>query len=273
MTRVPPEVLLLAPLCHDEVIVGGSRIERAGGSGLFAATALKRLGARVRLHASLARGDEGLFRSLPAEGILFTPHPSRETTRFEIEMDRKDPNARRIIRRAASDPLDAARIDARGCIYVLVAPLLPSDLDSGLIDFLAGCDLPVDLGVQGLCRRIGPDGSISIAPPAPLRLPSLRIVAGDEDEIASIPDEIRRRAAEIVTTHGDRGASIAIRGTIPQEIEIPAILARGGAREAIGLGDTFLAVYGWMRTMGIDPRGAGDEAARAATALLEEGLP
>lgn len=266
-------VLLIAPLCIDEVIVPGSRITRAGGSGLFAALALARLGARVRLHTSLAAEDEGLLRALPAEGISVTVHPSRETTRFEIQIDRDDPNRRRIRLLASSDPIDVARLDPSGCGYALLAPLLPGDLGGNLIALLEASGLPADLGIQGLCRRVAPDGLISIASPPPVRIPSLRILAGDFAEIASTPKEIVAMAKEVVTTLGDHGARVASRDPLFRQVDVPARRATRSHREAIGLGDTFLAVYGWMRTKGLDPYEAGMHAAQAATALLEEGLP
>ncbi len=274
MTRKASRVLVLAPICRDTVIRGGSRRTRAGGSGLFAAWALARLGAEVRLHASLAEGDRDLALALPRDHVVLTVHATRETTHFEIEIDPADPDARRIRLRAASDPIDAARIDPEGCGYVLVAPLLPSDLDAGVLRFLEGCEREVDLGVQGLCRRFAAGGVLSIAAPeAIVALPRFRIIAGDEREIASIPSPMRNRAGEIVTTSGARGARISLSGPPPREIEIPAFRTTRPGREAIGLGDTFLAVYGWWRWKGITPEEAGERAARAAATLLEEGLP
>jgi|GEM_PF-5645196 len=265
-------VLLIAPLCRDMIVVGTERRVRAGGAGLYASWALARLGAAVRLHTPLAKGDEDLLRALPPGAVEAVIHPSRETTRFEIEISPEDPNERRMRCRVSSDPLDPARIDAAGNAYILVAPLLPGDLDERVVAFLRECARPIDLGVQGLCRDVAADGTVRVAaPPAGLRLPPLRIAAGDEREIAAFAGTMLQVAREVVVTRGNRGAWIDLRDP-PRRVEIPPVPPAGPARDAIGLGDTFLASYGWMRNGGLDVLESGNGAARAATALLEEGL-
>lgn len=252
----------------------------------------------MRLHTPLARGDQDLLQALPA-GVEVTVHPSRETTRFRIEADRNDPNRRRITLLAASGPLDPERIGPFGSVaYVLLGPLLPGDAGRELLDLLCASDRPLDVGIQGLVRVVAADGTISLR--GPLRtapLPRLRVLAGDEQEINVLAGERDLGAAlaglatgqagsgqptptgggqmvaeEIVATRGDRGAWIWLRGaTVP--IDVPAVPARGAARAAVGLGDTFLAVYGWNRGCGIAPELAASRAAAASSELIGRGYP
>jgi sugar/nucleoside kinase (ribokinase family) len=311
--RPQARVLVIAPVCRDEIVRGtwddGARLHeerdaartvRSGGAALYASWALVSLGASVVLHTPLADTDRDLLSAFP-RGVDLITHPSRETTRFEIRCDPIDTNRRFLTCRAAADPIDPARVDPRGCSHLLVAPLLPTDLDGPLMEWIRACGIPVDLGAQGICRRIGRDGAIEAgcaikanrtieaagaARPHPTGapFPPLRILAGDEAEIALLPETLRDAADEIVTTRGDRGAWIDLReepvlpkrdrqATPPvRRLAIAAIPPAVPPRAAIGLGDTFLAVYGWARTMGMDPEAGGIAAARAATRLLENGL-
>jgi sugar/nucleoside kinase (ribokinase family) len=271
--RLAGRVLLLAPLSRDEVAVGGQLRVRTGGAGFYAAWALARRGARVTLHTPLAPEDRDLLAALPPEVEVVT-HPSRRTTRFRIEVDLERPNDRILRLLAASDPLDPQRIATiEDGSSLLLGPLLPDDLSPALLERLRAAPAPCDLGAQGLVRRIDAQGRVRIAPLDPgLDLPRLRALAGDEREWAALPRDIVDRASERIVTLGDRGSRIHLAGSeVP--IEIAAAALHGPPREAIGLGDTFLAVYAWSRSSGLDPRDAGRDASAAAAALLEGGPP
>jgi sugar/nucleoside kinase (ribokinase family) len=262
--------VLLAPLCRDLVRSGREPAgARAGGAGLYAAWALASRGADVTLHTPLADRDRDLLDALP-RGVRVIVHPSRLTTRFRLEVEADDPDRRRLFLEAASDPIDPSRIGSiESAAHVLLAPLWPSDLDHRLIEWLHALQHPYDLGVQGLVRSADARGAVGLdAGAAPRALPAPRILAGDEREIASLPT--RWSAGETITTLGSRGARIELRG-VERGIEIPAERAVR-TRHAIGLGDTFLAVYGWERSCGVPPPEAGTRAAGAARELLEHGL-
>jgi hypothetical protein len=89
-------VAILAPLCRDEIAVGGSSPSmRAGGAALYASWALSKLGARVVIHTPLAERDRDLLECLPGE-VEVVVHPSRETTFFRIEIEDGDPDRRTL---------------------------------------------------------------------------------------------------------------------------------------------------------------------------------
>jgi sugar/nucleoside kinase (ribokinase family) len=285
VANAPDRVLLLAPLCRDRIVgADASAQERAGGAGLYASWALVGRGARVALHTPLAEADRDLLQALPPE-VEVTVHPTPRTTCFEIAVDPLDAATRSLRLLAASNALDPARIVAwGGAAHVLFAPLWPTDLSEPLAAWLRSCGAPLDVGVQGLVRTlepwggapgpgaragVGPAVRLAVAPVSEARLPRLRVLAGDGEEVAACSR--RYRAAETITTRAERGARIAIAGA-PEALEIPAAPARA-ALHPIGLGDTFLAVYGWERTRGAEPRDAGARAAKAARDLLERGLP
>ncbi|MBM3286583.1 MAG: hypothetical protein FJY88_04440 [Candidatus Eisenbacteria bacterium] len=282
-------VVLLAPLCVDEIVTRGGQgsvgVRRVapGGVGLYAAWALARLGARVILHTPLARADVGLLSALPpsVEAIV---HPTRETTRFRIEIDPGAPDERLLLAIAASDPLDPDRLSGLGeSAYILLGPLLPRDLSREISDRLAAGGRPIDLGIQGLVRDVAPDGTVRMKPAMSRpSLQPLRIVAGDEAEVAlfsgvsdleaALLALVRDSAREAVATAGSKGARIRVRGESASHLIAPTPARTGGGRP-VGLGDTFLAAYGWHRERGQAPQRAGALAASAAAALLEEGLP
>lgn len=283
MPRPVSPVLLLAPLCRDEIAdAQGRTTSRAGGAGLYASWALARLGARAILHTALAERDRDLLQSLPRKTEVVL-HPSRETTGFRIEVDPSDPNRRSLTLLAASDPLDPTRLGAIAeAAYAFLGPLLPGDLGGPLADALRGAAIPLDLGIQGLVRRVDESGMITPAALAgSFELPHLRVLAGDETEIAQAAGVwdaagdpralLGRLANEVIVTSGDRGASIFVQGGA-KPVEVAAVPPPGPARHPIGLGDTFLAVYGWKRHSGLGPAEAGSIAAAAASDLLARGL-
>lgn len=272
--------ILLAPLCRDEIVAENRRAIRTGGAGLYAAWALAGLGARVVLHTPLGPDDEDLLASLPPEVEVVT-HPSRVTTRFRLEIDPSDPGRRRMRVRGASDPLSPNRIGGlRGVSFVIAAPLLPTDWNEEIAAHLARADAAVHLGLQGLVRSVTRTGSLlHRRPAAPIPLPPLATIAGDEREVRlfsgarSLAAAFRSVAGarEVIATAGASGATIADRGTLA----VHAIAARPVRRmkHPVGLGDTFLAVYAYHRHCGSDIAGAGGRAAAAAARLLERGLP
>ena len=273
------DVILLAPLCRDEIVERSRVRTRPGGAGFYAAWALARRGCRIRLHTPLADGDRDLLDALPDQAEVVV-HPSRATTRFRIEIDPDSPNQRRLSVVDACDPL---RPDAIGDVgaagFVLCGPLLPGDLGPELRAFLRACGRPVDLGVQGLVRRFAAGGVVTLCPSPELDLPPIRVLAGDEVEIMALAGEedpisaaeklAGRWAEEVVLTRAEQGARIVTPHS-PAPIEIAAVPPRR-IRSTVGPGDTFLAVYGWERHAGASPSDAGARAAEAATRLIEEG--
>ncbi len=283
MSSVQRPVLLLAPLCRDENVgAGGRAIARAGGAGFYASWALAKLGARAILHTPLAERDHDLIRFLPRETEVVI-HPSRETTCFRIEVDPRNLNKRSLSLLAASDPLDPTRLHGiEDSAYVFLGPLLPNDLSPALVEALRGTSIPIDLGIQGLVRGVDRSGKITPAAMTGIwGLPPLRVLAGDEAEIAQAAGTSDVGAAsraladgfacEVITTRGDRGALIFVRGR-GEPLDVPAVPTRGSAMHAVGLGDTFLAVYEWHRHLGENPADAGLCAATAASELLVRGL-
>ncbi len=280
MPPIQPPVLLLAPLCRDEIVEPGMpAVTRPGGAGYYASWALARRGARVVLHTPLAVKDRDLLRFLP-ERIEIVVHPSRDTTSFRIETDANDRNRRTLVRLAASDPCDPALLSGLAdAAYVLLAPLLPEDLGPPLVAALQSAPVPIDLGVQGLVREVDPSGRVVAAGAfARAAMPRVRVLAGDEAEIMRYAGVGETAAAcrslagvaaqEVIATRGDRGAVILERGR-EEPLEIAAVPPRGEARQRIGLGDTFLAVYGWRRHAGAGIEEAGRQAAAAAAHVME----
>lgn len=255
---------MIAPLCRDEIVRGESRSVRAGGAGLYMTWALSKLGVRVHLHTPLAESDRDLLDALPS-AIEVTVHPSRETMRFRLTLDPHDPDRRSLECQAMGGSLDPAKLDLSGAGLILLGPLLPTDLSADLCLLLRQATVPIDLGVQGLVRSVAENGSIRLARRVHRAdLPPIRILAGDDDEIARVRG-IRSR--ETLVTRASRGAVVQLEES-EREIVIPPVPLADAPRNPVGLGDTFLAVYSWWRHSGLGVADAGARAAEAASHLL-----
>jgi sugar/nucleoside kinase (ribokinase family) len=275
------DLLLLAPLCWDEIVDRSGSRKVPGGAGFYAAHALAKQGARVSLHTPLAERDRSLLAHLPPSTQVVV-HPSRSTTRFRIELDPTRPNEREIFLLDRCDRFDSERVVSSLPVgSLLLGPLLPEDLDRGLLSLLRSSGVAVDLGVQGLVRSVDKDGRVVTVHPRNPEISPIRILSGDVEEILALAgtedidtalgDLSRDAAEEVIATRGDRGASIRLRDS-NETIEIPAARPGKPIRHTVGLGDTFLAVYAWKRSQGSPPQAAGRSAAEAAVRLMEEGI-
>jgi sugar/nucleoside kinase (ribokinase family) len=275
------DLLLLAPLCWDEVVDRSGRRVVPGGAAFYACHALARVGAGVELHTPLADSDRSLLDRLPGS-VRVVVHPSRATTGFRIDLDPARPNERRLRLLGCSDPLDPQRLPRSPTgVPILLGPLLPTDLSDDLCRHLRAEGSAVDLGVQGLVRAVAGDGAVFPARPGETMLPPIRILAGDEEEIVTWGGQPVAAAArstldqdqaqEVIVTRADRGAWIFDGGS-SEPLVIDPIPPPGTVRQVVGLGDTFLAIYVWERSLGRSAPVAGRRAAEAASRLMVEGV-
>jgi len=270
MTRRPPIVVVLGSLSRDLDLAAPALPPRPGGTVVYAARALARLGVAVRVVTRVAPADaDTLVAPLHAAGVAVAWRPSRATTTYANDYR---PTVERHELRAASDPLAADDVPAawRDADVVQLGPLHHDDLRPGVAAGMRGLR---GLDLQGLVR--GPGGSAAVVPELDAHLAGLDVVQASVHELPiaagdATADAFRRRhgIGELVVTRGARGAIIVgAAGTT----EIAAVPVED-ARNPTGAGDVFFAVYLLARRLGHELAAAGALAARAAAAHVRDGV-
>lgn len=227
---------------RDEFPGGGWR---CGGSALYGAATLARLGARVALVARIGEAEHARYAELAGRlAIDLRRLPSVTTTTFRFSEE----GGRRVLRLLAR----ARAIGARDVPADLVGrlALLGSVVGEHADDLFAALAGRAVLTAQGELRAFDADGRVRYAPwrRSGAVAPRLRaLVCSDEDlEDDLAPALAWSRDTVVVVTRGERGAS----------------LLREGAR-------LDLAAYRPARSL--DPTGAGDAFAAGLLLAREEG--
>jgi sugar/nucleoside kinase (ribokinase family) len=217
---------------------------------------LPRLAGPAALYARCAAEDRDEL--LPA-GARYVPGRATACFEFSYTGDRRE---MRVV--AAGDvwaPDDLPPLDGAGWVHV--APLLRSDFPAATIAALAA-RRRVLLDGQGLVRA---------ATPGPLVLDgefdreALRHVTAlklAEEEAEVLGDPAALGVAEVLVTHGSRGADVYADGRVERVAGEPV------DADPTGSGDVFALAYGSARDSGSAPLDAARQAAAVVTALLRE---
>ncbi len=259
----PPRIVVVGAVTEDRF--GGTT--RPGGAVLYAARALEALGIRARVLASAPSGSEP--EALDQNERTFV----RTSTglRFGIEIDGEERHLRvlsRPDRALTADDLPAAW---RGADALVLAPLLPDDLDAA--SFLA---LPVSriaLVAQGFQRHVSPTGDVTLLDePAPALLAASTgrtSVFLSHEEVATWPGEaiedLVAARARVVVTRGADGADVYRAGEEPLHVDA----APATPVDTTGAGDAFAAAFTAALACGSSDAQAGALAARVAAATVE----
>jgi sugar/nucleoside kinase (ribokinase family) len=127
----------------------------------------------------------------------------------------------------------------------------------------------VGLGVQGLVRAVGVDGSVRPRP-LPLdeaALAAIGVAVLGEDDVGGEPDLVGRLAAAVPVvafTHGARGCEIVVRGRTRRVGIHPALEV-----DPTGAGDAFAAAFLLALASGADPVDAARLGAAAGSIVVE----
>ncbi|MCS7295743.1 MAG: PfkB family carbohydrate kinase [Chloroflexota bacterium] len=253
------------------VVVGNVVLDRTadgwspGGPALYAATAARRLGARVRLVTVLAPD----YPRWALEGLEVVALPGERTPRYANTYDAEGRRQQRLLDPGA--PLVPPREALAGAAVAILAPAYrelgapPEGLGEGVV---AGVSL------QGLLRDTAADGTvISRADPDAAVAPFVRegwfLFLSEEDtpEALIFARRLARRGAVVFVTHGWRGAA---RVDALATRTFPAIPARRVV-DPTGAGDCFAAAFlvTYARTR---DEGTAIRAALAAGSLAVEGV-
>jgi sugar/nucleoside kinase (ribokinase family) len=246
---------------------------RPGGCPVFAAQALRALGADGVILTRCAAADRALFVSFLAEaGVPVSVLEAEATAAFRIELEGEE---RAMTIDAVGDvwtPDDVAAVPAVAT-HVHVAPLSRSEFPAGTLRALAAGGRFVSLDGQGLVRAsvrgpllqdAGFDRAV-LAPLAALKLSEEEagVVAGGRfhrgtAEVLGVP--------EILVTLGSRGAVVYAGG---RETGVPVEHPVTGV-ETTGAGDLFMVAYCVARARAAEPVEAAGESAALVRAVLAE---
>ena len=234
-----------------------------GGSAFYAARALAALGATPRI-VTAAAAD---FPMEALSGIDAAVARAPATTTFENAYAPGGERSQRVL--AAAPRLAGSLVPTawRSPDLLLLVPVL-DELD---VRALVGATRArfVGLGVQGLVREVGPEGTVRARP---LAL-GARDLAGvgaailGDDDVGGEPDLVGRLAAMVPVvafTHGARGCELLVRGRTRRVGSHPAREV-----EPTGAGDVFAAAFLLALARGADPIDAARVGAAAGSIVVE----
>ena len=272
MRHAPPVALLLGSTSRDLDLATPEAPPRPGGSVLYAALALARLGVTTRVVTRVASADADLLLApLRAAGVSVHALPSTHTTTYANDY-RAAVDHHEL--RAVSDPLSASDVPTawRDADVVQLGPLHHDDLRAGIATGVRGFR---GLDLQGLVRVPAGTGAARVAPDLAVQLAGIDVLQASEPDLPiaagdASPDAFRRRHAvgELVLTRGARGATIHTDTGIVDVPGAPAV----ERRFPVGAGDVFLAIYLLARRWGMAVAEAGLIAAGAAAAQVAVGM-
>jgi sugar/nucleoside kinase (ribokinase family) len=235
---------------------------RPGGTVLYSARTLARLGADARIGAACAAPDRDmLVGPLETLGLPLTWHASSATAAYAFRYD----GDRRLMRQnAVGDPWSPADVLAAigEAAWVHVGALVRSDFPVDTLAALAADRRRLLVDAQGLVRRpdlgeLRTDAEVGDA----LRHVSILKLNDEEAETlagSSEPEALRSLGVpEILLTLGSKGSCVVTAAAVER---IPAQPVAAEI-DPTGAGDTYSAAYLVARSRGGDPV----EAARAAT--------
>lgn len=240
-----PSILVVGSVTIDQI---GSEA-RLGGVATYAGATFARLGCRV---AAAYRAPDDLpwiaarLRSL---GIEPFQQPSQHLTRFDHALSHSGDRTLRVPQTAAAiSPTEQALAWARSA-HLHLGPLHPDDLDPAWFESPAADVVSID--IQGLVRRIDPDGLVvaEVSPVASAALRTASLVKSSEDELAALLEHMRCDAhgllagygvRELVVTRGDQGGCVLTADG--DRFDFDAAGA-DGPLDATGAGDVFFATW------------------------------
>ena len=254
-----PEVIAVVGNLSRDLLPG--QAPRVGGGPFHCARALRRLDVEARIYARCAARDcDELVPPVAALGTPVEYVHGHSTAVFAIayDGDHREMRVESLGDEWAPDDVPALP----GAVsWVHVAPLLRSDFPGETLASLArGRRLSFD--GQGLVRvpetgELRLDGAYD---PELLRHVSMLKLNDEEAEVLGDPSALP--VAEVVVTHGSRGATLYVDGA-PEDVPAVALGA-----DPTGAGDAFSVAYVAARSTGAGPPDAARRATEIVAAVL-----
>jgi sugar/nucleoside kinase (ribokinase family) len=257
-------IYLIGNPTHDRIRIGAHRIKTLGGTVVYAAILLAKLGYRV---AVVGKGDRLMRKFLSVRGIDVRYFRSADRV---VEFDNDYRGGRRVQKAKAGDAITLE--DIPGAAFTARALLVGAVLQEVTADVAAAPRrglLMID--AQGILRRLGPDGTVSLGfdADAERMIGQCDILKADEPEARVISEteniqlSLRRMhgmgPTVVILTLGRRGAWI-YDGHRPVFVDVPGVVSV----DPTGAGDVFEAAFLVQYLAGAGLGKAGRFAAAAA---------
>jgi sugar/nucleoside kinase (ribokinase family) len=217
---------------------------------------LSRLAGPALLYARCAEEDRD---ELLPTGARYVPGRATACFEFSYVGDRREMSV--VAAGDAWAPEDLPALDGVGWVHV--AALLRSDFPAATIAALAP-GRRVLLDGQGLVRPATPGPLVLDARFDPEALRHVTALKLAEEEADVLGDPAALGVAEVLVTHGSRGATVYAGGRVERVAGEPV------DADPTGSGDVFALAYGSARDAGGAPVDAARAAAAVVTALLRE---
>ena len=274
-----PEICCIGHITLDKIVTPLFTKHMPGGTAYYFANALHKFDhSNFKLVTSLGESEMGTVDGLRNLGLDVDVIPSRKTVYFENKYG-EDTNDRTQRVLEVADPFTVEKLkDIQGRIFHL-GTLTADDFDLDAIRFLASRG-KVSVDIQGYLRKVVDHNVVQVDYDLKREaMPYFSILKANEKEMEALTGSSNPREAaeilagwgcpEVLLTLGDKGSLIYVNGEF---IEIPAIPTRN-VIDATGCGDTYMAGYLYLRSLGASYYDAGVFAAAMCTIKIEHSGP
>jgi len=268
-------IALLGQCVEDVVRVPGKPVvHRLGGAPLFAARALWREGGPGMVGT---RGATPALRApLLAVGLPVVVGPARST--FRSLLDLHEDGTRDQVVDALGEPFTPADVDGwlapvlDGARAAVCGAQWCDDFAPPVLAALRAGGRRVYLDAQGPVRA----GTGPVEPRGPLDpgvAANVDVLKASDEEAEALFGGVDAAAAQrsgipvVLVTHGHEGATVLLGGQAARVVVEPVHLA-----DAIGAGDSFLALYALAELRGADPVHAAAVACEGVASILRDRL-
>ncbi len=271
-----PALLIVGSVSRDRLWHAGRRITPPGGAPWHAAIALRRdhNSAAITVVTRRSAWVRALAApGLAALGVTVAGRAGGTDTRFDLW---DGPWGRDLRLREAAPAIGVADLPSGRWAAAVCSPLHPADVAVAVLSAVRARAAFTLVDVQGLLRRVGPDGRVRWEPPAaPLPTASALKFSTREFAVAfpgrdwqsHLGEAAATLESEVLISAGADGAAVSDGRTLTV-VPAPAPAIPAGT-ESTGVGDVLAAVYALARGGGADPPAALRAAVAVANRLLQ----
>jgi hypothetical protein len=279
-------LLLIGPITRDKNIFNNKSESSIGGAVYYESYVLENLESDYTIVTALSKDDEYLLNNFPNEDRII-PVFKDETLIF-INEYLNDSN--RIQKsNFAEIPITLKdfknlNIDLKDYDGILINPLLLSDVDLDLLEYLSGFDLPIFFSIQGILRDYSLNGYVKKSMPDKFgeilkyvnvlfldEFEAEFIYGGSLDLIDTVKNLSTLGPNEVIVTENSKGSLIYNRYE-KRLYDIEACPA-GKISSPTGAGDTYMAAYIVKRLNKSNIYESGQFASIVSTLKLENNGP
>lgn len=277
-TRIPG-ICCIGHITLDKIVTPLFTKHMPGGTAYYFANALHKFDhSNFKLVTSLGETEMGTVTELQNLGLDVDVIPSRKTVYFENKYgDDMNDRTQRVLE--VADPFTVEKLQNVEAQVFHLGTLTADDFDLDAIRYLASKG-KVSVDIQGYLRKVVDHNVIQVDYDLKREaMPYFSILKANEKEMEALTGSTDSHTAaqilaewgcpEVLLTLGDKGSLIYVDGEF---IEIPAIPTKN-VIDATGCGDTYMAGYLYLRSLGASHYDAGVFAAAMCTIKIGHSGP